>query len=50
MKSEKILGYLPQQFGVYPKISAEQLLNHLAVLKGLTNAGERKENGAGIIA
>ncbi len=39
----KILGYLPQQFGVYPKISAEQLLNHLAVLKGLTNAPERKE-------
>ena len=39
----KILGYLPQQFGVYPKISAEQLLNHLAVLKGLTNRSERKE-------
>jgi len=39
----KLLGYLPQQFGVYPKISAEQLLNHLAVLKGLTNAPERKE-------
>ena len=39
----KLLGYLPQQFGVYPKISAEQLLNHLAVLKGLTNTGERKE-------
>jgi len=39
----KILGYLPQQFGVYPRISAEQLLNHLAVLKGLTNGPERKE-------
>jgi ABC-type multidrug transport system ATPase subunit len=39
----KLLGYLPQQFGVYPKISAEQLLNHLAVLKGLTNGSERKE-------
>ncbi|MCK8520169.1 ABC transporter ATP-binding protein [Aquimarina sp. D1M17] len=39
----KILGYLPQQFGVYPKISAEVLLNHLAVLKGITNKGERKE-------
>ncbi|GAA0890645.1 ABC transporter ATP-binding protein [Fulvivirga kasyanovii] len=39
----KMLGYLPQEFGVYPKISAEVLLDHLAVLKGLTNAGERRE-------
>ncbi|WP_106793597.1 ABC transporter ATP-binding protein [Aquimarina sp. Aq78] len=39
----KILGYLPQEFGVYPKVSAEVLLNHLAVLKGLTNTKERKE-------
>jgi len=39
----KILGYLPQQFGLYPKISAEVLLSHLAVLKGITNAPERKE-------
>ncbi len=39
----KILGYLPQQFGLYPKISAEVLLNHLAVLKGITNVSERKE-------
>ncbi len=39
----KILGYLPQEFGVYPKISAEVLLDHLAVLKGITNKGERKE-------
>jgi len=38
-----ILGYLPQEFGVYPKVSAEVLLNHLAVLKGLTNKNERKE-------
>ncbi|MES2653281.1 MAG: ABC transporter ATP-binding protein [Bacteroidota bacterium] len=37
------LGYLPQDFGVYPKISAVDLLNHLAVLKGMTNKGERKE-------
>jgi len=36
------LGYLPQQFGVYPKISAEKLLDHIAVLKGMTNAKERK--------
>src|SRR6202789_1901832 len=39
----KILGYLPQEFGVYPKISAVDMLNHLAVLKGVTAAGERKE-------
>ena len=39
----RILGYLPQEFGVYPKISALDLLNHLAVLKGIRSAGERKE-------
>ena len=38
------LGYLPQEFGVYPKISAVDLLSHLAVMKGITNAGERKES------
>ncbi|MEJ7804986.1 MAG: ABC transporter ATP-binding protein [Telluria sp.] len=37
------LGYLPQDFGVYPKVTAERLLNHFAVLKGLTAKGERKE-------
>jgi ABC-2 type transport system ATP-binding protein len=37
------LGYLPQEFGVYPKVSAEVLLNHLAVLKGITNKQERRE-------
>ena len=31
----KILGYLPQDFGVYPKISSEQMLDHIACLKGL---------------
>jgi ABC-2 type transport system ATP-binding protein len=39
----KVLGYLPQEFGVYPKVSAESLLSHLAVLKGISAAGERKE-------
>jgi ABC-2 type transport system ATP-binding protein len=39
----KILGYLPQEFGVYPKMSAIDMLNHLAVLKGVTIASERKE-------
>lgn len=39
----KRLGYLPQEFGVYPKISAEILLDHLAVLKGLVNKSQRRE-------
>ena len=39
----KVLGYLPQEFGVYPHITAEQLLTHLAILKGLTKRSERKE-------
>ncbi|CAM1354646.1 ABC transporter ATP-binding protein [Tenacibaculum halocynthiae] len=42
-KIRNCLGYLPQEFGVYPKISAEKLLNHLAVLKGVINKKERKE-------
>ena len=37
------LGYLPQEFGVYPKISALELLDHIAVLKGIQNRKERKE-------
>lgn len=39
----KVLGYLPQEFGVYPRITAEQLLDHLCILKGITNSKERKE-------
>ncbi len=39
----QILGYLPQEFGVYPKITAYQLLDHVAILKGISNGGERKE-------
>ena len=39
----KTLGYLPQEFGVYPKSTALDLLNHLAILKGITNSKERKE-------
>jgi ABC-2 type transport system ATP-binding protein len=39
----RILGYLPQEFGVYPKISALDMLNHLAVMKGINSASERKE-------
>jgi ABC-type multidrug transport system ATPase subunit len=37
------LGYLPQEFGVYPKMSALDMLSHLAVMKGITVASERKE-------
>ena len=39
----KILGYLPQEFGVYPKISALDMLHHLAVMKGVISPKERKE-------
>jgi len=37
------LGYLPQDFGVYPRVSAWEMLDHLAVLKGLVDAGARRE-------
>ena len=37
------LGFLPQDFGVYPKISAYDLLNHIAILKGVSNKKQRKE-------
>ena len=39
----KILGYLPQEFGVYPKVSAVDMLHHLAVMKGITDKKERSE-------
>jgi ABC-type multidrug transport system ATPase subunit len=42
-KVRKILGYLPQEFGVYPNLTANNMLNHIAVLKGVTIRGERKE-------
>lgn len=45
----KILGYLPQDFGVYPKISAEEMLYHIAQLKGIHNAAERKETVQGLL-
>ena len=38
----KTLGYLPQSFGVYPKMSAEELLNYFALLKGISNKKERE--------
>lgn len=39
---KKHLGFLPQDFGVYPKVSAYNLLNHLAILKGVTDTNDRK--------
>ncbi|MEM8830589.1 MAG: ABC transporter ATP-binding protein [Cyanobacteria bacterium P01_G01_bin.19] len=42
-KARTMLGYLPQDFGVYPQVSAEDLLNQLAVFKGFTNTKQRKE-------
>ena len=41
--ARSMLGYLPQDFGVYPTVSAEYLLNQLAVFKGFINRRERKE-------
>ena len=42
MSLRKVLGYLPQSFGVYPKMSAEDLLDYFATLKGISNKEERK--------
>jgi ABC-type multidrug transport system ATPase subunit len=38
----RVLGYLPQEFGLYPKVSAQDLLDHFATLKGITNGNERR--------
>lgn len=46
---KKQLGFLPQDFGVYPKISAYDLLTHLAILKGMTNSIERKEQALALL-
>ncbi|AII51409.1 ABC transporter ATP-binding protein [Hymenobacter sp. APR13] len=45
----RVLGYLPQEFGVYPRVSAEELLDHFAVLKGIGNSKERKETVAALL-
>jgi ABC-type multidrug transport system ATPase subunit len=39
----KVLGYLPQEFGLYPNLSAESVLDHFTTLKGVTQRGERRE-------
>ncbi|QDH72568.1 ABC transporter ATP-binding protein [Brevundimonas sp. M20] len=41
-KLRRVLGYLPQDFGVYPRVSAYDMLDHMAVLKGIANGKERK--------
>jgi ABC-type multidrug transport system ATPase subunit len=45
----RVLGYLPQDFGVYPKVSAVDMLDHLARLKGLNNGSERKQVVEGLL-
>ncbi|WP_210520766.1 ABC transporter ATP-binding protein [Hymenobacter terricola] len=45
----RVLGYLPQEFGVYPSVSAEELLDHFATLKGIANGKERKEMVAALL-
>jgi ABC-2 type transport system ATP-binding protein len=49
-KLRRTLGYLPQDFGVYPRVSAVDLLDHMAVLKGIANKGERKETVETLLA
>jgi ABC-type multidrug transport system ATPase subunit len=46
----RTLGYLPQDFGVYPRVSAYRMLDHLAVLKGLSVPSERKATVEGLLA
>jgi ABC-2 type transport system ATP-binding protein len=47
--TRRLLGYLPQEFGVYPKMSAIDLLSHLAVMKGIVKRSERKEIVEGLL-
>lgn len=47
--TRRLLGYLPQEFGVYPRVSAEAMLDHLAVLKGVTRRGERRDLVAALL-
>ena len=41
--TRRLLGYLPQEFGVYPRVSAVDMLDHIAMLKGISKGAERKE-------
>ena len=46
----EILGYLPQEFGLYPKVTAVELFDHLAVMKGITDKSEREKSTKGLLA
>ena len=48
-KVRRILGYLPQEFGVYPRVSAEAMLDHFAVLKGYADSAGRRETVEGLL-
>lgn len=48
-KLRRTLGYLPQDFGVYPRVSAYDMLDHMAVLKGIAGGKERKETVEGLL-
>ena len=45
----EILGYLPQEFGLYPKVTAVELFDHLAVMKGITDKSEREKSTKGLL-
>jgi ABC-type multidrug transport system ATPase subunit len=48
-KLRRTLGYLPQDFGVYPRVSAYDMLDHMAVLKGIASSGARKQTVEGLL-
>lgn len=45
----RVLGYLPQEFGVYPRVTAESMLDHIATLKGIADGRERREIVQGLL-
>lgn len=47
--TRRLLGYLPQEFGVYPRVTAETMLDHIATLKGIANGRERKQIVQGLL-
>ena len=49
-KLRRTLGYLPQDFGVYPRVSAADMLDHMAILKGVSNARDRKQTVEALLA
>jgi ABC-2 type transport system ATP-binding protein len=49
-KLRRTLGYLPQDFGVYPRVTAAAMLDHMAILKGVTNARDRKQTVEALLA